>query len=145
MPMIIVVDTNVLVSAIMSPNGASREIIRRCLTGEFLPLVGASLINEYEDVLSRDQLFDARLISKRERAELLEAFTLRCRWVKIYFLWRPNLKDEADNHIFELAFAGGASLIITLNTRDFEHAELMFSGIQILTPAMALNLKGFEK
>jgi putative PIN family toxin of toxin-antitoxin system len=143
--MIVVVDTNVLVSAIMAPDGASRKVIRRCLTGELLPLVGSSLIQEYEDVLSRDELFDKRLISKTERSELLAAFILRCRWIKIYFLWRPNLKDEADNHIFELAFAGGASSIITLNTRDFEHAELMFSGIQILTPAKALNLRGFEK
>jgi putative PIN family toxin of toxin-antitoxin system len=138
--MIVVVDTNVLVSAVMSPDGASREIIRRCFRGQFSPLLGASLVTEYEDVFHRDNLFDPKLISKQERQAFLEAFALCCRWVKIYFLWRPNLRDEADNHIIELAFAGGASHIITMNQRDFRQTQLTFSDIQIVTPADALKI-----
>ena len=29
-------------------------------------------------------------------------------WVRVYYLWRPNLPDEADNHLVELAVAGNA-------------------------------------
>nr|WP_228025325.1 PIN domain-containing protein [cf. Phormidesmis sp. LEGE 11477] len=40
-------------------------------------------------------------------------------WTFIYYTWRPNLKDEADNHLIELAIAGSASLIATNNLKDF--------------------------
>ena len=44
----------------------------------------------------------------------------------MYYLRRPNLPAEADNHLVELAVAGGAEAIDTHNTRDFERAELHF-------------------
>ena len=57
-----------------------------------------------------------------------------CAWVDVYYLWRPNLRDEEDNHILELAVAGGASMIVTNNVRDFQRADLRFPGIRIITP-----------
>ena len=53
---------------------------------------------------------------------------------RVYYLWRPNLPDEADNHVVELAVAGGAEAIITHNTRDFAGAELRFPALRVLTP-----------
>ena len=58
----------------------------------------------------------------------------RCRWVRVYCLWRPNLPDEADNHVVELAVAGGAEAIITHDSRDFAGAELRFPALRVLTP-----------
>ena len=52
----------------------------------------------------------------------------------VYYLWRPNLPDEGDNHILELAVAGGAESIVTQNIRDFRRSELRFPGIAVLTP-----------
>ena len=49
-------------------------------------------------------------------------------------MWRPDLPDEADNHIVEPAVAGGAEFIVTFNKRDFERGELYFPGLQIVTP-----------
>jgi predicted nucleic acid-binding protein len=74
-----------------------------------------------------------------EREELLEIFLATCRWTRIYFGWRPNLKDEADNHLIELAIAGGASKVITANVRDFVRAELLFPTLQVLTAAQLLR------
>lgn len=48
--------------------------------------------------------------------------------------WRPNLPDEADNHVVELAVAGGAEAIVTHNTRDFARTELRFPGLRVVTP-----------
>jgi predicted nucleic acid-binding protein len=59
--------------------------------------------------------------------------------VRIYFLWRPNLPDEADNHIVELAIAGGAEAIVTNNTSDLRGGELSFPQLQVLTPARFLK------
>ncbi|MDZ8054893.1 MAG: PIN domain-containing protein [Aulosira sp. ZfuCHP01] len=52
----------------------------------------------------------------------------------IYYLWRPNLKDEADNHLIELAVAGNAQIIATHNVKDFQNSELLFPNLSILKP-----------
>lgn len=130
----VVVDTSVFVSAAMSASGASREVIRLCFLGRLSPLMGNALFAEYEDVCARDALFDARLISRNDREALLDAFLASSVWVPIYFLWRPNLPDEADNHVMELAVAGNAKAIITSNRKDFRRTELRFPGIGILGP-----------
>ena len=70
---------------------------------------------------------------------LWAAFASRCRWVRVRYLWRPNLPDEADNHVVELAVAGGAEAIVTFNRRDFDRAELHFPGLQIVTPGVLIT------
>jgi uncharacterized protein len=103
------------------------------------PLMGNALFSEFEDVCSRDALFDERLISREDRNVLLDAFFASCTWVPIYFLWRPNLRDEADNHVMELAIAGGAETIITANKKDFRNSELSFPHIEICNAVEYLN------
>ena len=143
--MIVVVDTNVFVSAVMSVHGASRQIIRLCLQGGLQPLMGNALFSEFEDVCSRDDLFDAKLISRDERNDLLDAFFASCIWTLIYYLWRPNLRDEADNHVMELAIAGNATIIVTANKKDFRGSELSFPSIKILNPGEFLTEKRAAK
>ena len=62
------------------------------------------------------------------------AFLSVCRWVEVYYLWRPNLPDEDDNHLLELAVAGGAEFVVTKNTRDFQSSELLFPHVQVMKP-----------
>jgi len=134
-PGLIVVDTNVLVSAFLGPGGASREVLRRSLGGRYRPLIGAALFAEYESVLEREALFEGCVLSPRERGRLLDDFLSVCRWTRVYYAWRPNLRDESDNHLVELAVAGGARAIVTKNVRDFGRMELRFPGLRVLTPA----------
>jgi uncharacterized protein len=140
----VVIDTNVFVSAVMSANGASRQIIRLCLQNRLRPLMGNALFSEFEDVCARDELFDEKFITRSDRNALLDAFFSCCAWVPIYFLWRPNLRDEADNHVMELAVAGGAEMIITANKKDFRNSELSFPHIEICNPIEFLNKGVFE-
>lgn len=132
--MIIVLDTSVFVSALLGPGGASREVLRVCLAGRLEPLMGAALFAEYESLMARDPLFRSCRLDRSERDNLFNAFLSVCRWTTIYFGWRPNLRDEGDNHIVELAVAGGARIIVTKNVRDFRSAELHFPGLSILSP-----------
>lgn len=129
----IVIDTNVFVGACLG-TGASNAVIASCLRGDHLPLMGAALLAENEDVLGRAELFRGCRLNVDERSELLDIFLASCRWTRIYFGWRPNLPDEGDNHLVELAVAGGASHIITRNLRDLRGMELKFPGLAAVTP-----------
>ena len=83
-------DTNVFVAATSSASGASRKVLRRCLSGRYEPLMGQALFAEYESVLARSEPFLRSPISDRERDALLAALISRCTWVRVYYLWRPN-------------------------------------------------------
>jgi len=136
--MIVVVDTNVFVGACLG-TGAANRVVASCLAGEHIPLMGAALLAEYEDVLARTPLFAKCRLSARERDELFDIFLAACRWTRIYFGWRPNLRDEGDSHLIELAVAGGATHVISRNVRDFSAAQLKFPDIAVMTPAQFLR------
>ena len=135
----VVIDANVFVSAVMSPLGGSREILRQALMGELRPIFSNALFGEYEPLLSREDVWEDCSLSASERDALLDALLSVADWVRIHFLWRPNLTDEGDNHVLELAVTGGARAIITSNLRDFRNAELLFPDIEIFTPGNFLN------
>jgi len=101
--------------------------------------MGQALLLEYEDVLRREPVFRKSSLSAAERRELFEAFLSIRDWVHVYYLWRPNLRDEGDNHVFELAVAGGAVAIVTNNVKDFRCADFRFPGLQVLAPRDALR------
>jgi predicted nucleic acid-binding protein len=102
----IVIDTNVFVSALRSGGGASRQVIRRSLEGIYRPLFSNALWLEYEDLLGRPVWTPET--TPKERRAVLSALAAFGEWAKIWFVWRPNLPDEADNYLFEMAVAGGA-------------------------------------
>lgn len=134
MAAVIVVDTNVFISALIGRRGPSRRVLRACLREECIPLMGTKLFLEFESVMGREALFKKCPLSGTERQTLFDAFLHVCQWVMVYDTWRPNLPDEGDNHILELAVAGGAEIIVTQNTRDFQSGALLFPAIQILHP-----------
>lgn len=139
----IVVDTSVLISAIIGKTGPSREIIRNCLKQKYLPLMGNSLFAEYESVINRDNIIKLSPLTIAEIELLLASFMSISKWISIYYLWRPNLKDEADNHLIELALAGNASHIITNNIKDFRNSELLFPHLSIITPEAFLDIENY--
>jgi putative PIN family toxin of toxin-antitoxin system len=134
----VVLDTNVFVAALRSSGGASRVVLRRALEGKALPLFGNALWSEYQDLLARPVWGDAT--STAERQQVLAALAKQGRWVTVYYGWRPNLPDEADNHLIELALAGGAVAIVTHNLRDVQRGELKLGSLRVLTPAQCLEV-----
>ncbi len=58
---------------------------------------------------------------------------------EVDYAWRPNLPDEGDNHLIELAIAGGATAIVTHNVGDLRGGELHLARLGILTPAQLLQ------
>jgi len=101
--------------------------------------MGTALFAEYEDVLARGNLFESCKLSAKERDELFEVFLSFFEWTRIYYSWGPNLPDEADNHLVELAVAGGADFIVTRNLRHLRQMELRFPQLRVASPAAFLK------
>ena len=136
---IVVLDTNIMVAGLLLGAGSARAVLRACLSGQYQPVLGPALMAEYEDVLGRTDLFTDSVLSAKERDEVFDGFLNRCRWVEVFFAWRPNLPDEADNHLIELGVAARADAIITRNLRDISHGELKFPSLRVLTPEHCLE------
>ena len=132
--MIYVLDTNVLVAAVRSPQGASAKILRRVLTERLSVLCSVPLFLEYEAVLSRPEQLQAAGVSVADVANLLDVLAGKVQRVEIAYLWRPQLRDAADDMVLEAAVNGRATAIITFNQRDFLPQTLTF-GVAVLTPA----------
>ena len=133
-----VIDTNVFLGACLGTGPANRTIATS-LRGQFTPLMGAALLAEYEDVLGREELLKKSRLNPEEQQTLLDIFLSKSEWVRVYFAWRPNVPDEADNHLVELAVAGGAEFIVTLNLRDLQRMELRFPQLKVVTPEAFLK------
>ena len=135
----VLVDTNVFVSALLNQDNSPSLVMRLCLTEAIKPVMGTTLYTEYCDVCSRDKIFNNAVLNKSERYELFDDFISVCDWVSVYYLWRPNLSDEGDNHLLELATASHAKYIITGNTKDFKNGNLLFPDLTIATPREFLD------
>ena len=136
----IVIDTNIFVSAMRtkdSAGGAARALLRTALTGKCVPLFGNALWLEYEDLLGRPVWTEDT--TPEERLAVLQALAASGRWVSIYYGWRPNLPDEGDNHLIELAIAGNARAIATYNIKDLRRGQLSWPHLRILTPQDCLK------
>ena len=135
----IVIATNVFVSALISPSSFSREVIRRSLMATYQPLMGNTLFMEYESILSLEEVLSKCPLTIKEIETLLAALMNVSQWILIYYLWRPNLKDEGDNHVIELAIAGNAEAIVTNNVKDFQNSSLLFPELLVLRPEEILK------
>ena len=133
----VVIDTNVFVAGLRSGGGASRAVLRKSLQGDLQPLFGNALWMEYQDLLDRPVW--GEFTSSDERRAVLAALVKQARWISVYYGWRPNLPDEGDNHLIELALAGGAQAIVTHNLRDLMGGQLRLGKLRVLTPAQCLE------
>ena len=90
-------DTNVLVAAFRSINGASNAIVRRALLGDLPLIVHQKLVFEYRDVLSRPDILAETGLAWADIEVVLAHLVAGAHEVEVRYLWRPNLKDEGDN------------------------------------------------
>ena len=135
----VILDSNVLISAFTSSVGSSRAVLRQVLQGKAVALLSIPLFVEYESVLERTETQRRCPLSRIEQGQLFDAFLARTELVEVYYRWRPNLRDEGDNHVLELAVAAGDAPIVTYNRRDFVGGQLRFPDIQIQSPAAWLE------
>ncbi len=136
----VVLDTNVLVAAMRSNRGASHRLVQMIgLAAPFQLTVSVPLVLEYEMVLKR------RTDLTGEEAEALVDYLCQVADRReIYFLWRPFLRDPADEMVLEVAVGAEAECIVTHNVRDFAGVEERF-GVRVMRPgAFLLEMEAKE-
>lgn len=128
----IILDTNVLFSALRSRLGASFRLLNMVGQARFSLQVSAPLIAEYEAVLKRGQLS----LSDAQIDDVIDYVCAHSEHHKIFYLWRPALKDPNDDFLLALAVKSQAS-IVTWNVADFKKANTW--GIDVITPQQLLQ------
>lgn len=137
-PYNIVIDTNVIVSALRSRNGYSFDLLSIIDDDRFNVCISLPLILEYEDAILKSK--SAIKLSLEEIDDILDYICLIGDKRKIFFLWRPFLKDHKDDMILELAVEARCDFIISFNKKDFAGSEKF--NIEIVTPKEFLKMIG---
>ena len=136
--MIIVLDTSIVVAALRSTTGASAALLMRARKGEVTLLANVALALEYEAACRCAEHAVAAGLTAGEVGKFVDAVLAMVEPVESYFMWRPLLRNPADEMVVEAAVNGRASAIVTFNQRDFDVVPRQF-GIEVLTPAAALR------
>jgi putative PIN family toxin of toxin-antitoxin system len=132
----VVFDTNVLVAALRSRNGASFRLISMIPTEQFQTVLSIPLYAEYRDVLSRPGIMPQGILAE-DIQDFIDNILINSQTNNIYYLWRHTLGDRKDDMILELAVAAAAEYIVTFNEKDFKNIELF--GIEVITPGAFLG------
>jgi putative PIN family toxin of toxin-antitoxin system len=130
---LVVLDTNVLVSALRSRRGASFAVVEQIGTGAFEIAVSVPLVLEYEDAMLRHR-------GRLTMADVRDIVDYVCRVAvrqDVFFLWRPLLRDPNDDMVAEVAVAAGAQAVVTYNRNDFAGVDRF--GLQIWSPQHLLE------
>ena len=133
----VVFDTNVLVAAARSRQGASFALVSSIPAPEFQLCLSVGLYAEWQDVLSRSENLPPGLTAD-DALGFVRYLASQAHLQEVHFLWRPFLPDADDDMVLELAFAAGCHHIVTHNVKDFRGAEQL--GVTVLTPCEFLNL-----
>lgn len=134
----LILDTNVVVAALRSPSGASAALLDLALDRRFKLLLSVPLVFEYEGICSDPAQRIASGLGRSEVETVVSALCAVGEPVPAWYLWRPQLRDPADEMVLEAAVNGRADAIVTFNKRDFGDVPEGF-GINVLSPRQVLR------
>lgn len=134
----VVLDADVVLAAVLSERGASRQLLLRVVDGVLPAVVSVPLMLEYEAVLKRPKHLQASGLSVDDVEIILDQFAASMQPVDLFFLWRPLLRDAEDDMVLETAVNGQANLIVTFNTSDFGDVPRRF-GVELSRPGELLR------
>lgn len=134
----IVLDTDVVVTALRSVTGGSNAVLVAVAHGRLVPLVTPALFLEYEAVLKRPEQRQVHGLDLDAIDRFLAALAAASEAVRISFQWRPQLRDANDEMVLETALNGRADALVTHNVKDFAAVAPRF-GLRILRPGELLK------
>lgn len=129
--MIIVLDTNVVVSGLLRPHSKPAAILRLVATGALQVAYDERILAEYRDVLGRSKFpFSAEQITTFLAQIEVDGLPVVAQPLK------SHLPDPDDEPFLEVALAARADALITGNTRHYPARSR--HGIMVLDPATFL-------
>ncbi len=134
----IVIDTNIIISALLSSRGAAFKLISLVGKGHYNYVLSVPLLIEYEDVLKRKN--SKILLSLESKNNILDRLCFHAELREIFYLWRPYLNDPKDDLVLELAVESNCDSIITYNLKDFKNIDKF--GLEAITPKAFLQQIG---
>jgi putative PIN family toxin of toxin-antitoxin system len=146
--MIITLDTNVLYQALRNRAGASHFVLNLIAEREIRLAISVPVYSEYKDVLLRKKSLSDLGLNEKDIQSVLEFIAYAGIPFTIFYTFRPNLRDEADNIFVELSIASCSKYLITSNVKDFTKGnDLSFNDLNIITPSAFVRLwrKEYEK
>jgi putative PIN family toxin of toxin-antitoxin system len=136
----VVIDTNVIIAGLRSNRGGSFLLLQLIGTGKFEMNISVPFILEYQDVLLR-QAVELKL-SRADVDDLINYYCYASNQHKIFYLWRPTLRDPEDEMLVELAVKARCDYLITFNLRDFKGIEQF--GLAVVRPNEFLKTIGVK-
>jgi putative PIN family toxin of toxin-antitoxin system len=137
----IVVDTNVIVSAIINPKGKPAAVLDAVVGGELLLVVSDAILEEVQHVFSYtkvEKLLNKHGVTQREINTLLETLSDISFFVPGKLELNIVESDPEDNKFIACAVEGNADFLVS---GDHHLIELnKYENIQILTPTDFVNL-----
>lgn len=127
----LVFDTDVMLSALRSPTGASRLLLVAAYERVVTPLVSVAVMLEYEAVLKRPCHLDATHLTAGEVDRFLDHWAALVEPVVGYYSWRPSIRDADDELFVDVAVNGAADMLVTFNIADYRPADDRHVGLGI--------------
>ena len=125
-----VLDTNVIVSGLLNPDGYPGRLIDAVLSGHLQLALDDRVFSEYNDVLHRPKFkFD-----KADVRDFLAFFQLQ-HWVSAPPLSIKGLPDPTDLPFAEVALSLSDPVLVTGNPRHFPKSKL--KGLKVFNPEQA--------
>ncbi|MCO6450721.1 MAG: putative toxin-antitoxin system toxin component, PIN family [Caldilineales bacterium] len=125
-------------SALLSQRGAAYRLLMLVDQGQFEINLSVPLVAEYEAVAKRSLAQTA--LSEQDLDDILDYICSVANLRKVFFLWRPLLRDASDDMVLELAVASESKIIVTFNEKDFAGCEQF--GIEAINPRSFLQRIG---
>lgn len=113
-PLRLVLDTNVVVSAALKPDGLQRTVLLLALTRPARFYVSTPILAEYQEVLARPEL----RIRKNLRQQLMDLIRKKAHLIKPLRRIHAT-KDPDDNMFLECSDTARADYLVTGNQRHF--------------------------
>ena len=135
----LVIDTNVVLTALRSARGASAALMLHVAEKRVKPLLSVALVLEIESVLCRPEHLAATGLSVALVQDFVDELCALSEPVQIHFAWRPMLHDAADEMVLEAAVNGQADALVTFNLKDFLPAASGL-GVEVIAPITALRV-----